>query len=117
MTVNSGVEPERRVEWDDGQDPPVLRVWGVYDQSTVGEVEALLGSLSSGSALVLNLRGVEYLSSTGIGQIVHLSSRFGLVVADPSPASAQILRLAEVWPILRVGGSETEAMRQARERC
>ena len=95
----------------------VLRVRGAFDERVVQEIEGKVGALVAGSPLVLNLCDVVYLSSSGVGEIVYLASRFPLVVAELPEAVEKILRLAEVWPILDVRPSEEEALTLSRERC
>ena len=64
----------------------------------------------SAVSLILNLRDVEYLSSSGIGEIVHLASRFRLVLASPSEAVRHLLQLAEVLALLHVVETEEDAL-------
>ncbi|MHC4601249.1 MAG: STAS domain-containing protein [Planctomycetota bacterium] len=95
----------------------VMRVRGAFDEGVVREIEGQVGALVPGSPLVLNLREVVYLSSSGVGEIVHLASRFPLVIAELPETVEKILRLAEVWPLLDVRPSEEEALTVSRERC
>ncbi|GEM_PF-2626527 len=95
----------------------VARVRGFFDDSCTRALERHASSLSEGSPLVLNLSAVSYLSSSGIGEIVHLASRFPLALASPSEAVVHLLTLAEVWPVLDVGGSEEEALTLTRQKC
>ena len=95
----------------------VIRIRCAFDETVVREIEGKVGALVVGSPLVLNLRDVLYLSSSGVREIVHLASRSPLVVAELPEAVEKILRLAEVWPLLDVRPSEEEALTLSREKC
>ncbi|MHC5040242.1 MAG: STAS domain-containing protein [Planctomycetota bacterium] len=106
------------IEWATlGEGATVARVAGFFDQACVQALEAKAEGLSPGSPLILNLSAVEYLSSSGIGEIVFLASRFRLAIAAPSESVRKLLMLAEVFPILDIGGSEEEALSLSRQKC
>jgi anti-anti-sigma factor len=103
--------PRHAVEWSDAPGgAAVARISGVFDETCVRDLEAAAVRFGPGSSLILNLRGVEYLSSSGIGEIVHLASRFRLVLASPSEAVVHLLQLAEVSTLLDVVATEEEAL-------
>ena len=95
----------------------VLRVRGNFGQDVVHEIEGVVAALGAGSPLVINLHDVVYLSSAGIGEIVHLASRFNLALADPPESVVKILGLAEVLSLFDVGASEEEALSLSRQKC
>ena len=79
----------------------VLTLGGDIDVATSGDVLAAgLGVLGSRhcSTLCLDLAGVTFLDSTGIGALVSLRNAAGdygrtLVLRDPSPATTRLLQL------------------------
>ncbi|MCU0722498.1 MAG: STAS domain-containing protein [Planctomycetes bacterium] len=103
-------EPRREVAWDTGPGgAPVGRVSGLLDRECARILSERAVSLPSGGRLVLDLRAVEYISSSGIGELVALASRVRVVLAGaPEPVLSR-LRLAEALPLLEVerGTGET----------
>jgi len=87
----------------------VARVRGAFDARCAAGLEARAADLAPGESVVLSLGGVDYLSSSGVEEIVQLASRFRVALAAPSEAVVRVLTLAEVWPVLAVGTSEAEA--------
>jgi anti-anti-sigma regulatory factor len=103
--------PRREVAWGPGPPGTAMgRVVGFFDQECARLLEERAGGLPEGGGLVLNLSAVEYLSSTGIGEIVALASRFRLVIAEPSEPAMRLLSLADVLPLLDVAATEAEAL-------
>jgi anti-anti-sigma factor len=112
----SATEPRRELAWASGPGAgELLRVSGFLDAECVRRIEEKTARLEPGTGLVLSLGEVEYLSSTGISEILKLESRFRLVLASPSEAVVQMLRLAEVWSLFRIADSEAQALDMARE--
>jgi anti-anti-sigma factor len=102
--------PPRGIEWTRSPGGVATgRVRGFLDGKGAEALKERTAELPEGSALILNLRDVEYLSSSGIGEIVRLASRFRLVVAEPSEPAMRLLSLAEVLPLFEVVRSEEEA--------
>lgn len=66
--------------------------------------------------IVLNLRRVSIMDSSGIGELVaswKLAKRFGasLKLMRPAPQVQRTLRLTQILPLLEVYDSEDEAVR------
>lgn len=71
-----------------------------------------------GRGLVLNLSGVTFLSSSGMGAVLALVSEFrqkGLAVkiAEPSPPADAVIRLLNLDQFLEIVKTEAEALEAA----
>jgi anti-anti-sigma factor len=95
----------------------MIRVEGYFDEESAARVETETASLTAGSGLVLDLAAVSYLSSSGVGELVHLSSRFALALAAPSETVRKVLALAEVLPVFDVCATREEAAACSRAKC
>jgi anti-sigma B factor antagonist len=95
----------------------VIVVSGRVDSATAPELESSLKQLveSDKSRLVLDLAGVDYMSSAGLRAMVStLKSvkRVGgdLRLASPSARVAEVLRLAGLTSIFSIYSSQTDAV-------
>ncbi|MDQ4040798.1 MAG: STAS domain-containing protein [Actinomycetota bacterium] len=84
----------------------VLR--GELDVSVVGEVEEAIGAVASGSRVVMDVRDLSFIDSSGIRVLMTLDLRarsegWSLAIEQPQPAVRQVLelcRIGERIPIL-----------------
>jgi anti-sigma B factor antagonist len=88
-------------------------VLGVGDEILRDVVNELLAE--DWKKIVLNLRKVTIMDSSGIGEVVaswKLAKRFGasLKLTQPAPQSQRTLRLTQLRPLLEVFESEEEAL-------
>lgn len=85
----------------------VVRVRGRF----AGEAGEAVGRLMSArpGPCVLNLAGVEYISSAGVAALVKLSTRHGLRIASPADCVRDVLSLAGVERVLAIHPDEREA--------
>lgn len=95
----------------------MVRVAGYLDMESSRRLAETAGALPEGAPLVLDLSDVDYLSSSGIGEIVFLASRYRLVLSRPSQTVVNLLRLAEVFDLLDVASSQEEALEMTRRTC
>ncbi|MHC4777465.1 MAG: STAS domain-containing protein [Planctomycetota bacterium] len=116
--MNADRNSKGTIEWTSREgEVSLLRVRGAFDEDVVKKIESTVSGLESRSPLVVNLRDVVYLSSAGIGELVHLASRFHLVLAEPPETVVKVLGLAEVLSLLEVAESEEEALSLSRQEC
>jgi len=95
----------------------VLRAVGQLTESECGEfLEALKRELKSGAPrLILDLDGLLYLSSAGLGALVSvhpafLSSGVRLIVAGTNPKVRKLLALTSLDKLIESADSVTEAL-------
>jgi anti-sigma B factor antagonist len=101
----------------------VITVGGEVDVSTCGALRShLLAVVTSGQSqgLVVNLAGVQFIDSTGIGVLVGIWRRIRaddgrLVLAAPSGQVRRILDTAGLTKILPVYELESEAVQAAQQ--
>ena len=84
----------------------VLVLEGRLGHATAGELKAIIETLDTSKEVVLDLSGVDYLSSAGLKVIADLAAeravRGGaLTVRSPSPAARLSLELAGLNGMLR----------------
>ena len=84
----------------------VLVLEGRIGHATVGELKAIVASLDTSKDVVLDLSGVEYLSSAGLKVIEDLAAEQSgrgreLTVRSPSPAARLSLELAGLGAMAR----------------
>ena len=60
--------------------------------------------------VLLNLAGVEYITSTGVSLLVRLGTERNLRVANVHPAVAKVMGAIGLLPLLKIHRSEREAM-------
>jgi len=95
----------------------VMKVAGRVDSTTAPDLEAALKKLVEGdkSHLVLDLSGVDYMSSAGLRAMVatlKAAKRVGgdLRLASPSPRVEEVLHLAGLSSIFTIHPSREEAV-------
>jgi anti-anti-sigma factor len=88
-------------------DALVVRAHGKFDRPAAEAIEALLGD--GAPAVVLNLGGVEYISSSGVAALVKLSATRGVRIASPAPCVRDVLSLAGIERVLRIHEDEEQA--------
>lgn len=92
-------------------DAIVVRARGRFDAGAGEAIEQLL-RVERGACVVLNLREVAYISSSGVAALVKLSATRPLRIADPAQCVRDVLSLAGVERILSIHVDE-EAARHA----
>jgi anti-anti-sigma factor len=96
---------------DDGR--TVLSLRGELDIATVGELEKAIGDgLAGGERLVVDLRGLEFMDSTGVRALVagHAAARDGdgsLVIVGARPGT-EVARVIEISGIASALGMVDE---------
>jgi len=85
----------------------VLRATGKFDRDA-GEAVAERMNAHSGTC-VLNMAGVEYISSTGVAFLAKLSAGEGLRIASPAECVRHTLSLAGVERIMAIYADEAAA--------
>jgi len=90
----------------------VVRVKGKLDRDAGAVIEEVLGAHSG--PCVLNLEGVEYISSTGVASLVKLTSNRSAQIACPPDCVTDVLSLAGVTKILSIHGDERAAIEASR---
>jgi anti-anti-sigma factor len=122
MSASAG--PERLVlEYRSDQGIAVAKAGGEVDIATSGLFrEGLLRAVTSKDhpGLVVNLAGVTFMDSTGIGVLVGIwrvirATSGALAVAEPSPQVRRTLTTAGLTKILPVYDSEAEALQAIRQ--
>lgn len=95
----------------------VVSVSGRVDSATAPELEAALKKLveAASAQIVLDLNGVEYMSSAGLrAMVATLKSakrvNGDLRIANPSPRVDEVLRLAGLTTIFSIYRSRDEAV-------
>ena len=102
------VEDLKRVE--------LVRVSGRIDSSNAAEFDRVLKEVSSRKHnIVLELSGVEYMSSAGLRAIVAVwrecrKQRGDVLLASPSERVVEVLSLAGLNSVLKVFDTETAAV-------
>jgi anti-anti-sigma factor len=95
----------------------VIRLRGRLDARTSPLLmERCAESRDQGRHLVLNLSGISFLSSSGIGALLALSEEFhehgaSLSLADSSPMVRESIELLNLEEFLTLFDSEAEALR------
>ena len=104
--------PHFRVEVEDDGTLVVLRLHGELDLATVPHVEETIARHAGGRALVIDLRELEFMDSSGVRLIVELRNRGNGDVAfmAPGPRVAQVLDVTGVGPKLRWVDEPREAL-------
>jgi anti-sigma B factor antagonist len=115
------MSPRFRTETADGTPRmAVVRVFGEVDpRSAPTLVQQCRRFAHEGRGLVLNLAGVEFLSSSGIGALLALVEEFRqtghpFVIAECSPAADSVIRLLNLDQFLTLATTEREALNEAR---
>jgi anti-sigma B factor antagonist len=122
--MNTAKEPEQllfRYGLEDGV--AVVRVTGEVDVATCGLLRDRLLEIVTGDGfrgLVVNLGGVRFLDSTGIGVLVGVWRRVaattgGLALAVPAPQVQRALDIAGLSKVLPVYGTEADAVAAIRQ--
>lgn len=107
---------ELGVEQSDHGQAIVLALRGELDLATVPSLrDHLLEAVRTHQSVVLDLAGLTFLDSTGLGLLVsavkRLSARNGtLVVAAPSPTVRRVLEVSGLEAYLRIEASTGEAL-------
>ncbi|MBI4616386.1 MAG: STAS domain-containing protein [Planctomycetes bacterium] len=83
-------------------DVTVLSLSGRFGQDAAEELLAKVTALAVGVGIVVDLSGVEYISSAAIGCLVQIGVDRGAVIAAPSEAVRRTFELAEVGAFLRI---------------
>ncbi len=93
----------------DPEDPRRLQVTGELDLATADDLVVKVTGLSSGSSgdLVLDLRGLEFVDSTGIRALIGVAAQVrggSLVLEAPNPTVRRVLELvrADSFPNVRI---------------
>jgi anti-sigma B factor antagonist len=94
----------------------LIEVQGRVDSSNADQLgHALTQEISNGvSRLVLDLGGVDYMSSAGLRELVtaykRVSAQGGLHLAQPSERVVDILEMAGLDTIFKIYPSKTDAL-------
>lgn len=96
----------------------IVRVEGELDMHSAGEFrQSIDNALDNNDAknIVLNLDGVDFIDSSGLGVILGRYKRVSLVrgqmlATNIQPQVAKIFELAGLFKIIRACNSETEAL-------
>jgi len=94
----------------------VLRVTGRLDARTASQlIQKCNSAHADGEPLVLNLAGVSFIASSGVGALLalteHSRGKSPLVFAAVSPAVDSVLTLLNLNRFLSIYPSEEEAVR------
>jgi anti-anti-sigma factor len=104
--------PGLSVEPLERENETVLALHGEFDLTSVGEFKAAVARVKPGHSLVLDLRELAFLDSSGLGAFVLLYERgvaegWSLVLLAPQPTVAMVLRISGLEQRLTiVEGSE-----------
>lgn len=95
----------------------IIRITGRVDHATASDLEAMLKNLVENNHinLVVNLQGVDFMSSRGLGVLVSTMKTLKRVNGDlrlctPSARVEEVLRLAGLTRVLHIYTSEEEAV-------
>lgn len=88
-------------------DARVIRAAGKFDREAGVAVEALV---ARGSRCVLNLARVDYISSSGVAELVRLATRFGVKLASPAQCVQDVLHLAGIAQLVPIHADERDAL-------
>jgi anti-anti-sigma factor len=112
-----GIEDQLQVEVMRGQDRIVLRLTGELDLASVpllqSELEAV--DLEPGAMMVLDLRELQFMDSTGLRAILDAHSRsrqrgYGFAVTRGSDQVERLLSITRVSEHLRIMDAPDEAL-------
>jgi anti-anti-sigma factor len=92
----------------------VVRIHGHLDARNANELLSRCREVALGRHLVLNLAGVSFISSSGIGALLALveefqQTEFFVRLADVSPAADSVIRLLNLDQILSIDPTEQGA--------
>ncbi len=117
-TPEHGTAAGFRVDYDCTDEGPVVRLSG---SATMEQADALRDQLLAiaptvGGDLILDLAGLQFINSTGLGAMVsaHLRCRRlggSLKVVNPSPPILQLLTLTKLTKLIGVYATVAEARR------
>jgi anti-sigma B factor antagonist len=108
-----------QVQRVEGDGPPVFRVTGSLDLTTVDRLRALVGpACTGGTEVVLDLSALDFCDSTGVGTFVWLHRRAAaeggrLVLAAPRRTVREVLRISGVDRAIPVVGRAARPRRDA----
>jgi anti-sigma B factor antagonist len=94
----------------------VLRVEGRLDSKNANQLRKAGAEVAAeGRNLVINLRGVTFMGSSGLGALLALSEEFHeqageIRVAEPSEAACLVFRLVSLDQILLIDNTEPESV-------
>jgi anti-anti-sigma factor len=92
----------------------VLRVKGKFDRQAGSEIEGLLlEHARAGDVVVLTLKDVDYISSSGVAALVKLSAGQGMRIAAAAECVIHVVSLAGINSILHLYDSEADALNAA----
>jgi anti-sigma B factor antagonist len=105
-----------QVEIDVADHMVAVRAVGEIDIATVGSLRAALWSVPVRPVLRLDLSGVRVLSAAGVRALaaahLRVRARGGeLVLADPDPVVARVLRVTGLHRVVRVEAGPAPAVR------
>lgn len=86
----------------------VIRATGKFDREAGLAVEALITSRTT--LHVLNLAKVDYISSSGVAELVRLATRFGVKLASPAQCVQDVLHLAGIASLVTIHADERAAL-------
>src|SRR5690554_1717837 len=100
-----------------------VRLYGELDLHTVGKVREVIDQAIAqavGKILLLNLSGVSFMDSSGLGLILGRYRRFGeeggrLMLATPASQVRRLLELSGVERIIPIYNTEEEAYQLGEE--
>ncbi len=78
-----------------------LALRGELDVSVVGAVEEAVGAVASGSRVVMDVRDLSFIDSSGIRVLMSLDLRarsegWSVAIEQPQPAVRQVLELCQI---------------------
>jgi anti-anti-sigma factor len=93
----------------------VVRIHGYLDAHNAAELLATCREVAQEKHLVLNLAGVSFIASSGIGALLALVEEFQQTdyfvrLAEISPASDSVIRLLNLDQILSIDPTESAAL-------
>ena len=95
----------------------VVRIDGFLDAHTVGEFESQINQLMAQGTrkIVIDLAGLSYISSAGIGAMMGLTQRLraaagDIVLLKPSQKVFRILKILGFTEIFKIADSEDKAL-------
>lgn len=86
----------------------VLRVRGKFDRDAGQAVDKAVGHDSR--RWVLNLAAVDYISSSGVAELVRLATRRGVRLASPAGCVQDVLHLAGIASLVTLHENEQAAL-------
>ena len=98
----------------------VLQVEGRLDTKTANQLRRKGAEVAAeGRNLIVNLRGVTFMGSSGLGALLALSEEFHeqageIRIAEPSEAARLVFRLVSLDQILFIDESEVDALEAMR---